>query len=61
MATETDQLLRTKEVYRMLGISEGSFYKLLREGKFPPGIRLGGRIIRWRQSVVEHWIDEQPH
>ena len=60
MVTEIDQLLRAREVWKMLGISEGSLYKLLREGKFPQPIRLGGQMNRWRKSTVEQWINEQP-
>lgn len=59
MATTTERLLRAKEVYAMIGVSEASFYRMLRHGRFPAGLRLGPMMIRWRLSVVEQWISEQ--
>ena len=59
MATVADQLLSAKEVYKIIGISEASFYRMLRQGRFPAGLRLGPATIRWRLSVVDGWINEQ--
>ena len=60
MATATDQLLNGKAVYKMLGISQGTFYKMIREGKFPPGLRLGPGVVRWRLSTIEEWLEKLP-
>ena len=59
MATATERLMRAKEVYAMIGVSEASFYRMLRQGRFPAGLRLGPSMIRWRLSVVDGWINEQ--
>lgn len=56
MVAVADQLLRAREVFRQLAVSQASFYRMLRDGRFPPGTRLGPGIIRWRQSQVNDWL-----
>ena len=59
MTAETERFLRSKEVYTMIGISEANFYRMLRSGRFPAGLRLGPSTIRWRLSLVKGWMAEQ--
>ena len=58
MTTTADQMLNAKAVYRQLAVSEATFYRMIREGQFPPGARFGANIIRWRQSTVDKWLTE---
>ena len=51
-----EQLITAKEVFRQLGISESTFYRMLRAGNFPAGRRVGLGSTRWRQSDVDRWI-----
>ncbi len=53
----TDQLLKGREVAKYLGISQGTFYIMLREGRFPSGIRLGPGTVRWKRSDVDLWLE----
>jgi len=48
----------TKQVYHELGISKATFYELIRLGKFPKPIKLGGRNA-WPWAVVREWLDRQ--
>jgi excisionase family DNA binding protein len=44
---------------KMLGISRGGAYELVRRGELPGAIRLGGRIVVSR-SALERYIDNPP-
>lgn len=59
MTTAVNQLLKGREVFKMLGISQATFYRMIREGRFPAGINLGPGTVRWRQSDVDAWIEAQ--
>jgi len=48
-------LLRLPEVRSMTGLSKSSLYALIREGSFPPPIRLGPRAVAWVKSEVRQW------
>ncbi|MCV9960353.1 AlpA family phage regulatory protein [Pararhizobium sp. BT-229] len=48
-----EKMYSAEEIYRPRGQSASSFYRAIREGKFPPGEKVGLRSVRWRESVVE--------
>ena len=50
------QILRVKEVARRLGISRSTLYVWIKEGRFPSPIRLGVRMVGWKDSDVNQWI-----
>ena len=54
-----DKLLRMQCVTEVTGFTRGWVYVLIREGKFPPPVKVGKRAIRFRQSEVEDWIATQ--
>jgi excisionase family DNA binding protein len=53
-------VLTPSDVARMLRISTGLVYTLLREGKLP-AVRLGQRRYRLLRSVLLDWMREQSH
>ncbi len=42
-----------------LPISPATFWRWIREGKFPKPTRLGERVTAWRVGDVRAWIKEQ--
>lgn len=50
------RILRVREVAGRSGISRSLIYKFVREGKFPPGVKIGERAVGWLESDVEGWI-----
>jgi prophage regulatory protein len=50
------RILRVVEAANRAGISRSLFYKFVREGKFPPGVKLGERAVGWLESDVDGWI-----
>ena len=47
---------RVKELTKMLGISKECIYKWIREGKFPPPRKIGGRVSIWLYEDIKQWI-----
>jgi excisionase family DNA binding protein len=51
-------LLSTREVREMLSVHDRTVRKWVSCGFFPQPMRLG-RVLRWKRSVVEQWIEKQ--
>lgn len=54
-----DRYIRIKELISMLGISRGTFYRLLKENKFPRQIKLTEHTSVWRLSEINNWVTER--
>ena len=52
------QLLTTRSVAAMLGIAMSTVKRMGADGRLPPPIR-AGRILRWRLSDIEKFINGQ--
>lgn len=53
------QLLRLREVSRIVGLGRSSIYRLVSSGAFPPPRKLGARSVAWLRSEVDSWIDDR--
>ena len=50
-----DPILRMKDVTRQTGLSKSTVYSLIKEGKFPPPIRLTEYASGWLLSSINQW------
>ena len=58
--TKISQLLTSKEISEILQIKPRTFYRMLREERFPAAdISYKGRTLRWTAETVQEWIDNQ--
>ena len=61
--TETElgiRVLRQADVMRLTGLSRTTIWRRVRDGSFPPPIRLeppGTRAKGWRQTDLQDWLD----
>lgn len=55
-----DRILRTHEVLETISVSRSTLWRMVRDERFPPPIRIVGRHIGWRLSEVEAWIADRP-
>ena len=55
-----ERLLRAKEVWPRLGVSRSTFFLMIREGKFPAGVKITHQRVGWREAVVDAWIRDRP-
>jgi predicted DNA-binding transcriptional regulator AlpA len=51
-------ILDPKRVATILGISTRTLERYRSAGKGPPYTKIGGKLIRYRQSDVETWIQQ---
>ena len=52
-----DRQLKTAEVLDKLGCSVATLNRMRNNGQFPQPLKLG-RVNRWRESVVEQWMED---
>ena len=52
-------LIRAKQVAQKRGRSISRLYADIAEGRFPRGIKLGNKIVVWRESDVNAHIDNE--
>lgn len=57
---EDDKMLTEREVAEMLGVTQTTLQRWRRDGGGPPWHKLQ-RLIRYRLSEVEKYIDERKH
>jgi prophage regulatory protein len=56
----TDRIIRRKEVEHLTGFKRSTLYRYMALNKFPRSISLGGgRMVGWRLSDIQQWIEEQ--
>ncbi|MBO6581988.1 MAG: AlpA family transcriptional regulator [Hyphomonas sp.] len=55
----TDRIIRRPEVERLTGLSTSTIYDWISQKTFPAPVRLGARMVGWRESEIETWIDAQ--
>lgn len=54
----SDRLLRLEAVIDLVGFKSSKIYALIAQGKFPRPIKIDS-ASRWRESAIQHWIDQR--
>jgi excisionase family DNA binding protein len=54
---DPDRLLTVGEVAARFGVSSRTIFRMVRDGRFPPPVRLGRHVSRWFGSDVRHYLD----
>ena len=57
-AAPPEKLLRLNEVLTRVPISRSAWYAGVKDGKFPPPIKLGPKTSAWRESDVNRLIQD---
>jgi prophage regulatory protein len=52
-------LLRRPDVETRTGLSRSTIYAWMERGDFPKPVRLGTRIVAWRESDVTAWLESR--
>jgi len=57
-----DPIVRIKWVANYIGVNISTIYRWRNNPKFdfPSEIRLGEKLIGWRKSSIENWIQNRP-
>ncbi len=51
------RLLDVREVAQILGIAVRTVWRLSATGELPAPVRIGARIVRWRLSDIEQYLE----
>lgn len=52
-------LIRRPEVEARTGLSRSTLYEWMKRGEFPQPVKLGARIVAWRESDVTEWLESR--
>ena len=52
-----DTLQRVPTITERMGVSRSYWWKGVKDGKFPPGIKLSARVTVWRASEIDALIN----
>lgn len=52
-----ERLLRRPVVEARTGLSRSTLYDWMKRGDFPQPVKLGARIVAWRESDVTAWLE----
>jgi prophage regulatory protein len=54
-----DKLLRRPEVEARTGLSRSTIYAWQARGEFPQPVKLGTRLVAWRESDIDAWLESR--
>ena len=54
-----ERLLRRPEVEARTGLSRSTIYDWIKRGEFPQPVRLGARLVAWRERDVTEWLESR--
>jgi len=53
---EPDRIVRLKTVLSRTGLSRSTIYRKIREGTFPPQLKISTNGAGWRESDINRWV-----
>lgn len=56
----SQRLLMATAVIEKLGLKRTTFFDLVRKGRFPAAVDVGGGYRRWRECDVDEWLKNLP-
>jgi len=60
MLIEFDSPYQTRhDLEKLLKVSSATIYRWMKEGSFPPNLKLGANMVRWKTSDIEAWMEER--
>ena len=57
--SETDRIMRRREVCKVTGLSPSALYSEEAAGRFPKRVRISLRAVGWFESDVVDWLDRR--
>ena len=54
-----DRYLRVNEVIEMLSVGKSTIWAWVKQGKFPPPIKVNEQTTLWSYAVIENWVAQQ--
>lgn len=51
-------IVRTKELAENLSVSATTLYRMTKEGRLPPRVKLSNRLVGWRYGDIKKWLED---
>lgn len=55
----SDEILRSPDPERQIGVSRSTLWRWSKEGRFPQRVKLAGRASGYLRSEVEKWLQNR--
>ena len=52
-----ERILRRPAVEQRTGLSRSTIYDWMKRGEFPQPVALGARLVGWRESDIQAWLE----
>jgi predicted DNA-binding transcriptional regulator AlpA len=52
--------MRLPDVLTLLGVSRSTFWQGIRDGRYPPGVKIGRRATAWRAADIRALLERLP-
>lgn len=52
----TGRALRRREVEARVGLGRTTIYDAIKQGRFPPPVRVSARAVRWLEADIDCWL-----
>lgn len=59
LVAKRERLLRRPEVEARTGLSRSTLYDWMKRGEFPQPVKLGARLVAWKESDVSEWLESR--
>jgi len=50
------RIIRKPELFSKIGLSDATFWRMEKTGRFPGRIKLGGNSVGWFNNEIEKWL-----
>jgi predicted DNA-binding transcriptional regulator AlpA len=58
MLEKQKELMRARELRDFLNVSPSTFWRLRQKRSFPKPIIISERILSWRKSEIDNWLND---
>ena len=58
-ATRPPQFLRLPYLKQRFSVSGSTIWSWIKQGKFPPGIKISDNVTVWEDQAIESWADDR--
>lgn len=59
VAVKNERLQRRPDVEARTGLSRSTIYDWMKKGEFPQPVKLGARLVAWRESDITAWLESR--
>ena len=59
MILQSNRIVTISELSKLLSKSRASIWRYQQKWLLPPSIKIAGRTLGWKESVIAEWLDNQ--